>query len=277
MDEDRWALLDELLLLQKQFGLWWGTERGKLFTGGLLNYPLWQLIPLWMQELARIGITGGKDGALVDVTAESGTGLANAGSGQMVWIKLGAYRDDDGHLRAEVRERPARTDLAILGALAALEGDEPDAPRLRADYERLWMGRERERSDGFSPVPTENERALLLAKMLLEHRDSLILDQLPEQERRERVVGIAKRIGTVKKALRELAAELETGTVRPVVQDAQRDVLAAELHDLKGWSWAQIGRYLHIPQTPTDKTKNDNQRARRPCERGRKLLKQISK
>jgi hypothetical protein len=31
----------------------------KLYTGGSLNYLLFQLIPIW-KELARVGLTGGK-------------------------------------------------------------------------------------------------------------------------------------------------------------------------------------------------------------------------
>ncbi len=228
-----------------------------------------------MRELARLGFTGGKDSWPVDVPPEPGTVPVDAGGGQTVWIRSEAYVDEDGQLRAEVRDRPMRTDLAILGALAALEGGEPDPERLWADYERV-RGHEPEHTGAFVPVSVESERALLLAEALLEYRDPDAFAALSGRERRERVVSIAKRIGKVKKILRELAADLEAGTVRPAVEDAHRDVLAAELRDLKGWSWVKIGQHLRIPQTDTDKIKNDNQRARKAAVRGRKLLKKAS-
>jgi hypothetical protein len=157
-----------------------------------------------------------------------------------------------------------------------MEGGEPEPNRLRTDYDRLWKGHEPGRESGFVPVPTDSEKALLLAHAVLEYQDPAAFEQLSELERGERVVRVARRIGTALKAIRELAADLETGTVRPAIQDAQQDVLAAELHDLKGWPWIMIGEHLGIPQTPADKVKNDNQRARKAAGRGRKLLKQAS-
>jgi hypothetical protein len=281
MDDDRQALLEGLhwqltdLAVRKQFP-WLGTERGKIYVGGLLNYPLFQLIPLLMRELASVGLTGGKDSSPFDLPPEPGTVAVDAGDGQTVWIKPGAYRDDEGHPRTEVREKPARTDLAIMGALAAMEGGEPDPQRLRTEYERLWQGRAPEREHGFEPVPAESEKALILAHALLENRDPVAFGELSEPGRRERVVSVAKRIGTVVKTLRELAADLETGTVNSTIRDAQRDVLAAELHDLNGLTYQETARRLKMGEpSEGDRIKSRHQRAEHAVKRGRKLLDQV--
>ncbi len=97
---------------------------------------------------------------------------------------------------------------------------------------------------------------------LLEQRDPDAFGRMSATVRRERVVSIAERIGKAHEAIRALAFDLESGSLRPSVQDAQRHVLAAELHDVKGLPWVEVGRYLGIPQSDTDRAKNDNQRAR---------------
>lgn len=186
---------------------WVGTERGQLFTSGLVAYPLSQLIPMWLEKLPR-ELSGAKEGSSIDMPPEPDTAIVDVGGGQTIWIKPDAYRDEDGNLYAEVRERPMRTDLALLGVLATLEGGEPDPERLREYYERLWAGNKWEAGTpgrvAVAPhdIPTEDEKALLLARALLEHRDPEALSRLPKHERRERVVSMAKRIGTVVKALR---------------------------------------------------------------------------
>ncbi|PLS82713.1 MAG: hypothetical protein CYG60_23770 [Actinobacteria bacterium] len=253
---------------------WVGTERGQLFTSGLLAYDLERLIPLWLDELPREMFTKGKDGYAASVPPNPDTVALDVGGGQTVWFQPDAYPDADGYLRTEVRDRPARTDLALLGALAALEGGEPDPKLLRTHYERMWMGRKRDKDGKFVHVPTESEKALLLAKALLQYRDPEAFAKLSERERRERVVGIAERIGSVVKALVHLAMDLETGTVRPPVKNVQRDVRAAELRD-KGWTWVDIGDYLGIPQTEKDKIKNQNDSARKAGERGERWMKRV--
>jgi hypothetical protein len=65
-------------------------QRAKLYSGGLLNYPLFELIPRLMKELADVGLVGGKDGSQVDMPSEPGTVAVDAGGGQLVWIRPGA-------------------------------------------------------------------------------------------------------------------------------------------------------------------------------------------
>lgn len=264
--------------LKKQFGSWWGTERGWLYYLGLLGYPLPQLIPLWMHELARVGLQGGKDGWLVDLPRGPGAVAVDVGNGQTLWIDPDAYQDEDGSTRAEVRDIPMRTDLAVLGALVPLEGGEPDPGRLWDDYQLLFAGREPRRAETRTHVDIDGERALMLANALLQQRNADRFGGASEPESRERVTSIARRIGKVHKALRELALDLESGTLRRVVQDAQLDVFAAELHFVKGLPWVEVGRRLDIPQSgPSDKTKNDNQRARKAGERGREYLRKAGR
>ncbi len=236
---------------------------------------------MWLEELPR-ELSGGKDSSWIDVPPERGTVAVDAGGGHKVCIKLDAYRDEDGNVYSEVRERPARTDLALLGLLTALEGGEPDEKRLWAYYERLWEGHRWEAGTpgrvAVAPhdVPTEDEKTLLLARALLEHRDPAALAGLSDHARRERVVSVAKRIGKVTKALRELAADLETGNVRSAVENARHDVRAWELRQ-QGYDWSEIGRKLDIAQSKADKTKHDNQKARKAAERGGKLINKARK
>lgn len=251
----------------------WDARR-ELYVGGLLSFSLWQLIPELMGELARVGLTGGKDGSPVDAPPEPGMVAVDVGGGQTVMIRPGAYRDEDGYPQAEVREKHGRTDLAILGAVAAFEGGlEYDEGRLRADYQRLFEGREPDPGAAFAAVTTENEKSLLLARALLVDRDPATFAGMSEMERRERVVSVAQRIGKANVALRQLAADLEAGTTRQKVKDAQKYVLAAELKDLRGLKYREIARKLGMGEPgKRDKNKAGHQPAEAAVERGRELL-----
>jgi hypothetical protein len=118
-DEDE-ELDEQWRSLRQKFG----EERWKLHACGLLEYTLGELIHLWPRELDRLGLTGGKDRSPSDVPQEPGMVLVEASDGRKVWIKPGAYRDEEGHLRMEVREHYARTDGAIWAMVAVLEGGE---------------------------------------------------------------------------------------------------------------------------------------------------------
>jgi hypothetical protein len=274
---------------------WEGDEeRWKLYNGGVLWYPLWDLIPRWLRELANKGLTGSKERSPVDVPQEPGGVVEEASDGRRVWIRPDAYRDEDGHSRAEVRELYSRTDGAIWATLAVLEGGEGgtlkgalDERRLREDYD-AWRPLRVEQK----PVSLANERLLEFATVAAQHfyphLDELPtdFDELPEHrrgeirrelelQRREIVLGFARRIHTIAKAVRGFQEYGERGLVGHT-GDPGQDVLAAELRDLKGWPWVKVGQHLGFPQTDTDKVKNDNQRARKAAMRGRNLLNQAS-
>ena len=86
-------------------------------------------------------------------------------------------------------------------------------------------------------------------------------------------MSIAKRIGKASKSIRELAADLETGTVKPAVKDARRDVRAAELRDLHGMPYEEIARELGMGEPgKRDKTKGGHQPTENAVKRGRAIL-----
>lgn len=216
-----------------------------LHTGGLLAYPLWELIPRWAKELGRIGLSGSKDSGPVDVPPVGDYREAEASDGRKVWIRPGAYHDDDGDPMAEVRERSGRTDGAILAMLAVLEGGEG--------------------AELFDP---EGERLHTCAREMAQHYHP---EPLPDEERRKVIEEFAKRIAAVALATRKLQEFAERGQVGKT-GDPARDVRAAEL-SRKNWSYPEIGRELGIPLTTTKD--GDYQQVRKAVERGRKLLDQL--
>jgi hypothetical protein len=250
-------------------------ERWKLYTAGLLRYPLWQLIPLLMQELGR-GLTGGKDRSPSDVPQEEpDAALVEASDGRKVWIRPDAYHDEENHLRAEVREHYSRTDGAIWAALAVFEGGEGVMHKgglertLREDYE-VWQPTSVE-DETLNPA---NERLLecATAAAYSYHPD---LDMYSEQDRREVVVDLAKRLHAIAKATREFQ---EYGERRRLGRkgDPARDLHAAELHYIHGLAPEQVAEQLRMrPQSNRDKDKVGHQAAEDAIERGGKLMDQV--
>lgn len=297
MDEDRRVLLERLLgqltdrLLRKLFGPQWGTEQWTLYNAGVLQIPLWRLIPLWLHELARVGFTGGKDASLSDVPPVPGGVSVDVGGGRKVWIRPEAYRDEEGYPQAEVRERYSRTDGAIWAMLAVLEGGEGVAREgglertLREDYE---AGRPMRVAD--EPLNPANERLLECAEAVALHfhpdLDTVLedLDALPdpqrrkltqklEHERREIVVAYAKRLHAIAKATRELQEYSERGRLgRGGVEDPALCVRAAELRDLHHLSWPEVGRLLRRPRGGRDERKGGHQAAEEAGKKGREIL-----
>lgn len=202
---------DELYERWQEMKREFGEERWKLYSSGLLEYQLFERIPRWLEELTSRGLAGGKNRSPADVPQESGAALVEASDGRKVWIRPGAYRDEEGHLRTEVREHYSRTDGAIWAMLAVLEGGEGTAGErrlkraLREDYEILHALR-----NSKEPAEPANERLLMLAEATARHLDP-DLDSLPERKHREVVLGFAERLSNIAKATRELQEWAEGG------------------------------------------------------------------
>ena len=61
--------------------------------------------------------------------------------------------------------------------------------------------------------------------------------------------------------------------MRPVVENPQRDVKAAILHDVDGLNFPEIGKKLGIPPPPDYEIKRDYQTVSDAVKRGRNILK----
>jgi len=257
-----------------------GEERWKLYTRGLLEFSLEELVHLWLGELNRVGLARGKDRSPLDVPLKekSDAALVDASDGRKVWIRPDAYRDEEGHLLAEVREHYSRTDGAIWAALAVLEGGEGIEREgglertLLEDYE-AWRPIVQDEDEGEALNP-DNERLLECATAAA-YSYHPNLDMYSEQDRREVVVGLAKRLHAVAKATREFQEYAERGRLGRK-GDPVRDLYAAELHYIYGLTHEQVAERLQMrPQTDRDKDKGGHQAAEDVVKRGGKLMDQV--
>jgi hypothetical protein len=119
--------------------------------------------------------------------------VVDANDGRKVWIRPGAFRDEDAYPQAEVRALYSRTEGSIGVVLAILEsGDgvtrngELDERKMREEYE-VW----RPLRVADKPIALANERLLerdeaaALHFLRLDLLDALpeSYDELPERER----------------------------------------------------------------------------------------------
>ncbi len=282
MQEDRF---------EDQLPPWLFTERGLLYTSGLLRYPTEQLTHSWLQELDRIGFANVKDGSQIDGPPEPGAKAVRASNGRQLWITPGTYREDDVRRLAQVWSFYPRTDGALVAMLAVLEGGEGikltngelNLQLLRKDYEAYGTHRNpRVASGAADKSPRKSKhRTKLPNERLLECATALVwhfrpdFDALPEAERRELVVGMARRIHAVAKATRELQEYGEMGKVRPDKVDRRLCVRAAELHDIYGLDWPEVAEALNLrEQSGRDKDKVGHQVAESYGKEGRAMMDQ---
>jgi hypothetical protein len=228
-------------------------------------------------------------------------------SREVLWIRPNGLRMPWGYRRTEVLSTPLKTDTAILGAITALEAEEVEAERLedsRIDHViDVWKGWS-ERTTG--PPELTEEESKDFSKVVdkidehgaekdepfglrYDHPNSVIeyvisllrhyrpnFDSLPREEQRGLVKGGCKRVTRYLKATRELSAFLEYGVsntdLRSKVEDAERDIHAAELQDVQELSSLKLGEELGVAAPPSDLVKRTNSTANAMAKRGRKLL-----
>jgi hypothetical protein len=265
-------------------------DRIALYFAGVYEFPdIPTLAQRWLEELAREGISAGwrkqsREYRYALRASKDELRSVRLENGQTVWLVF--YPEG-----IEVLEDYPRTTLAILGALAALEGGEVGT---------AGMGHIRSALSSTGGPAEEALRELLLQTRLNEHQMftqtrlnehqmltfALVLlafyrpdfDGLPPNEQRRLAAQVCERLDAVSKACRKLAETLEFGTVTPgrslrsAVKDAARDVRLAELHDVHGKNQVELGEIFGIEQTETDKVKRENQGVRKGIERARKLL-----
>jgi hypothetical protein len=276
-------------------------DRLALYFAGVYESPhIPTLAQRWLEELASVGISAdwrkqSREYRYELKASKDELRSVRLENGQTVWLVF--YPEG-----IEVLEDYPRPTLAILGALAALEGGEVGTAGMGLIRSALSSTggpaeealRELLRQIG----PNEhqmltqnrlNEHQMLTQNRLNEHQMltfALVLlafyrpdfDSLPPNEQRRLAAQVCERLDAVSKASRKLAETLEFGTVTPgkslrsAVKDAARDVRLAELHDVHGKSQVELGEMFGIEQTETDKVKRENQGVRKGVERARNLL-----
>jgi hypothetical protein len=191
-------------------------------------------------------------------------------NGQTVWMVF--Y---PGNI--EVLEDYPRTRLAILGALAPLEAGEADTALIRRVLFSAGASIDEALRELNDPERRNEQQMLELAVALLRyHRPEV--DSLPPREQGQLAVQVCERLNEVSKAERKLAESLEFGrgvpgkTLRSAVRDAALDVRLAELHDVWGEGYVELGERFGIEQSKDDELKGDNQAVRKKAAKGRELL-----
>ena len=254
-------------------------DRVALYFAGVYESPhIPTLAQRWLEELARKGISADWRKQSREYRYELGASKDELRSvrlenGQTVWLVF--YPEG-----IEVLEDYPRTTLAILGALAALEGGEVGTVGMGLIRSALSSTggpaeealRELRHPDRF------NEHQMLTFALVLLAFYRPDFDGLPPNEQRRLAAQVCERLDAMSRAGRKLAETLEFGTVTPgkslrsAVKDAARDVRLAELHDVHGKNQVELGEIFGIEQTETDKVKRENQKVRKGVERARKLL-----
>lgn len=122
-------------------------------------------------------------------------------------------------------------------------------------------------------------RKFMLADDLLRHyRDDY--GELPAAEQARLVIQVLERTNEFLEAARRLAlciqhADPTGGLPTTPVKNAERDVRAAELRDIEGLSFVEIGKRLGVKQFPSEEHKGDNKRVREEIvPNGRRILRE---
>lgn len=120
----------------------WDAAR-ELFSGGLLSEPyLPRLADHWLAVLKEVGMSPSPRKQAGELGGLPGRKVSTVKlpDEEVVQLRLAAYEDEKGYDRAEVLDKPLKTDAAIGALLAVLEGGEgptargkPDTTRLNAD------------------------------------------------------------------------------------------------------------------------------------------------
>lgn len=205
-------------------------------------------------------------------------------SREVLWLKLNGRRSERGYKRAEVLDAFMSTDRAILAALTALEAKEIKTKELDESliereidslnekwpepgdesYEEIVQELVQAVDDGLVQALEEDMREFrhpydnpqVHAMHTLAYVVALLRYYRPEFDnllREERIALVkegCKRVVKFLQALRHLEAFLEHWApeqdLKSKVEDAARDIKAAELQDVEGLSNPQLGKRLGI-------------------------------
>jgi hypothetical protein len=202
----------------------------------------------------------------------------------------------DEYPRAYVDLGVPRADAAVIAAVTALRGETIAEKEMLYVHRQLpaarWndaalrtLGTDEPRPEAPSELNGAKEGDVfkgyrfMLADDLLRHfRDDYGERPLTEQVRL--VIQVLQRTNEFLEAARRLAlciqhADPSGGLPTTPIKNAERDVRAAELRDIEGLSFVEIGKRLKVKQFSSEKVKGDNRRLREEIvPNGRKILRE---
>jgi hypothetical protein len=195
--------------------------------------------------------------------------------------RLSYVRDhDSGYTRAQVSLETPSIEKAIVAAIVALQGEEIEPKRVRRSLAAAKWTRESLQALAVGdpkperPVSTSSAKAgdvsdgfgLLYVEDLLRHYRP-DFDDMTEYDQATLVTRIVEHANEFLTSLRKLAASIQhadpyEGLPNSPVKEAARDVRAAELRDIEGLSYVEIGERVGVKQTKHDAARRDNLRVR---------------
>jgi hypothetical protein len=216
-------------------------------------------------------------------------------NGQLARLSFKRERDNE-YPHAVVSLDPPPTEQAIIAALVALYGKRVEEKNLRRVDRALlgahWYEQALEALAKGEPLPDDPPgadnvtpddtldgfRYLYVEDLLRHYRPDF--DNIPRWDQVALVTRVLEKTNEYLNALRALVLCVQhghpyEGIPNTPVKEAARDVRAAELRDIEGLSYAEIGKRVDVGQTPSDKSKGDNTRVRtRVVPKGRAYFKQ---
>lgn len=216
---------------------------------------------------------------------------ARLDNGQVIWIKLHKRGLSDALFSASVADKPDSVG-AVLAALTMMEGDEVDIEQLQRSLPLVDLSH----PAGISECVYEVERDLIftweksealelirafpvgpvrLALALLRYYRP-VFDALPEEEKRDLLIGCCERMNRTITAIRQLTGFLEYGALgrdqRPAIEDPHRDVRAVVMRDVEGETYPKIAARLRIAVSEKAKYVGDYSTVSKAVGRGRDIL-----
>jgi hypothetical protein len=205
------------------------------------------------------------------------------GSRQTLWLQLDGPRSlRSGYREIGVSDKPIRTDMAIVSAMTALEGQSVDVDGLRESLlksdvsldESLYV--EVLESRGPSPLGGHASSHLLDYVLLLLRYHRPDFSYLPREEKIGLLVHACSHtnefLDTLKKLMNFLEYGSPDGRTRVATRDADTDVKAAVLRDVDELTYRKIGEELELPRPKDFEVKGDYARVRQMVSRGRKII-----
>lgn len=204
-------------------------------------------------------------------------------------------RDEESEYpTAKIQLGVPRIEQAIIAAVVALQGEQTQRKRLlrvpcalgaarwtRRAFEALARGEPR------PDEPPELKKARVgdtFAGFAYTHVEKLLrhyrpdFDDMPQQDQAALISRVLEKTNKFLDALRELALCIQQahpykGLPNSPVKKAARDVKAAELRDIEGMSYTEIGKQLQVNQSENDLIRGDNYRVRTQLvPNGRRIL-----
>jgi hypothetical protein len=216
---------------------------------------------------------------------------ARLDNGQVIWIRLNKRRFSDALVSASVVDKPDSVG-AVLAALTVMEGGEVDIEQLQRSLPLVDLSHPGGISESVYEVQTDFvftdkiSEALEFTRtfpagpirfaltLLRYYRPGF--DALPEEEKRDLLMGCCERMNRTIAATRQLTGFLEYGAPgrdqRPAIEDPHRDVGAVIMRDVEEETYPKIAARLRIKVSEKSKHVGDYSTVSKAVGRGRDIL-----